>query len=193
MNQILFKDRNEFRKWLEINHDGKDGLWLVFDKTGENKTLTAAQALEEALCFGWIDGQIKSIDEMQYVKYFKERRKGSVWSARNKDIVSKLTEQGKMTQYGIEKVNQAKKDGTWDTPDREPVGEDVITILENALSCFDKAYTNYMKMAPSARKGYAMHYFMAKSEETRQKRLIEIKDRLEKNMKPMEKDKSIPL
>lgn len=189
MNQIQFSDRDEFRRWLEINHAGKDGLWLVFDKTGKNKSLTAAEALEEALCFGWIDGQIKSIDDEQYIKYFKERRKGSVWSARNKDIVSKLVEQGRMTRFGIEKVNQAKKDGTWDTPDREPVGDDVITNLENALSGFDKASYNYERMAPSARKGYAMHYFMAKSEETRQKRLNEIKERLEKNLKPMEKER----
>lgn len=190
MNQKQFGDRNEFRKWLETNHSAGEGLWLVFDKTEEKKSLAAAEALEEALCFGWIDGQIKSLDDSKYIKYFKERRKGSVWSQRNKNIVSKLSEQGKMTEFGLEKVEQAKKDGTWDTPLREPVSDDAAGDLECALKDHEKAYANYVKMAPSARRTYAMHYLTAKSEETKKKRLLEIIDRLEKNLKPMEKDNS---
>jgi uncharacterized protein YdeI (YjbR/CyaY-like superfamily) len=189
MIQKQFADKSEFRKWLETNYNSGEGIWLVFDKT-EGKTLTAAEALEEALCFGWIDGQIKSIDDTQYIKYFKERRKDSRWSERNKDIAAKLSAQGRMTEFGLEKIAQAKKDGTWDSPRNEPAGDDVIILLENALKSHDKAYTNYMKMAPSARRVYAMHYSTAKAEETRNKRLLEITDRLEKNLKPMEKDKS---
>lgn len=188
MTQILFSDRNEFRRWLDINHGNGEGIWLVFDKSVEKKSLSAAEALEEALCFGWIDGQIKSIDETIYLKYFKERRKGSVWSDRNKKIVDLLIKKGVMTEYGLIKIDQAKKDGTWDAPQNQPISEDVLTSLENDLRSNPMAYENYMKMAPSARKGYAMHYHMAKSEETKKKRLVEIADRLERNLKPMEKD-----
>jgi uncharacterized protein YdeI (YjbR/CyaY-like superfamily) len=146
--------------------------------------------LEEALCFGWIDGQIKSLDETKYIKYFKERRNGSMWSEKNKNIAVKLIAQGIMTDYGMVKITQAKKDGTWDESSKIPVNDDVVDNLTRELTGFDKAYANYIKMAPSARRGYAMHYFMAKSEDTKQKRLGEIIERLEKNLKPMEKDKS---
>ena len=189
MVQKQFVDRNEFRAWLGSNYNCGEGIWLIFDKTEEKKSLTAAQALEEALCYGWIDGQIKSIDDTMYIKYFKERRKGSMWSERNKNIIAKLSDQGKMTEFGLEKIAQAKKDGTWDNPDKEPASDEAVNNLENALAGHQTAYENYLKMAPSARRGYAMHYLTAKSVETRIKRLHEIIERLEKNLKPMEKDK----
>jgi uncharacterized protein YdeI (YjbR/CyaY-like superfamily) len=190
MIQKQFADRNEFRTWQEANYNSGEGLWLIFDKTEKKSSPTAAEALEEALCFGWIDGQIKSIDDTEYIKYFKERRKGSMWSDRNKKIIAELSKQGMMTQYGLAKIDEAKTDGTWDAPAPQPSSEDFISLLENALKSNEIAYANFMKMAPSARKGYAMHYSTAKSEETRSKRLLEIMDRLEKNLKPMEKDKS---
>lgn len=189
MVQKLFADRDEFRTWLEANYNCGEGVWLVFDKTEAKKTLTAVEALEEALCYGWIDGQIKSIDDTHYIKYFKERRKGSMWSERNKNIVAKLTAQGKMSEPGLKKISQAKNDGTWETPEKEPVSAVTVNDLENALKDNPLAHENYIKMAPSARRGYAMHYLAAKSEETRIKRLHEIADRLEKNLKPMEKEK----
>jgi uncharacterized protein YdeI (YjbR/CyaY-like superfamily) len=72
MNRILFKDRAEFRKWLTTNALSNEGVWLVFGKKGSVDTIKASEALEEALCFGWIDGQIKSVDNNTYIKYFKQ-------------------------------------------------------------------------------------------------------------------------
>ena len=81
MNEILkFTDRDEFRAWLNEHCLSGDGVWLLFGKTEEVKTITALQALEEALCFGWIDGQMQSLDDKSYKKYFSARRKKSKWS-----------------------------------------------------------------------------------------------------------------
>jgi uncharacterized protein YdeI (YjbR/CyaY-like superfamily) len=76
--ELVFANRSSFREWLGANGVTSDGVWLVFDKTKERKTLTANEALEEALCFGWIDGQMQSVDDTKYIKYFARRRPNSV-------------------------------------------------------------------------------------------------------------------
>jgi uncharacterized protein YdeI (YjbR/CyaY-like superfamily) len=106
--QILFLDREEFRKWLLENHHVSKGIWLVFGKAGKLKTLKPDEALEEALCFGWIDGQLSSIDDAKYLKKFTPRRKGSRWSERNRNLTSPLIENGKMTETGLTAIEQAK-------------------------------------------------------------------------------------
>ena len=81
MNEHLqFTSRNEFRNWLTANGASSDGVWLLFGKSDGPKTLKANEALEEALCFGWIDGQMKSLDNKSYAKYFSRRRQNSKWS-----------------------------------------------------------------------------------------------------------------
>jgi len=110
--QILFPDREEFRKWLLENHNVSKGIWLVFGKAGRLKTLKADEALEEALCFGWIDGQFIIIGDEEYLKKFTPRRKGSKWSERNRGIVNRLIENGNMTEYGLVAIEQAKRDCT---------------------------------------------------------------------------------
>lgn len=85
MNNLLsFPDRASFRQWLSDNGTNSDGVWLLFGKKGGPKTLTANEALEEALCFGWIDGVMKSIDDQSYKKYFASRRANSKWSEKIK-------------------------------------------------------------------------------------------------------------
>src|SRR3972149_4601718 len=95
--QVVFSDRQEFREWLYANHSISKGVWLVFSKVNSLKTLKAGEALEEALCFGWIDGQIKSLDEEKYVKKFTPRTKDSKWSDVNRILASRLIERGRMT------------------------------------------------------------------------------------------------
>lgn len=114
--EMLFESRDEFREWLVKNHAVSQGIWMVFGKDGLLKTIKTDEALEEALCFGWIDGQIKSIDQAKYVKKFTPRRKGSVWSEKNKKLVKALTENGKMTASGIAAVELAKKGRTMEHP-----------------------------------------------------------------------------
>jgi uncharacterized protein YdeI (YjbR/CyaY-like superfamily) len=119
MNEKMFKSREEFRKWLAENALSDNGIWLVFDKQKKSSSLSANEALEEALCFGWIDGQMESIDEKKYKKYFKQRRKDSNWSDKNKKLIEKLESQKIMTKYGKEKVKYAKENGFWDLPKKE--------------------------------------------------------------------------
>jgi uncharacterized protein YdeI (YjbR/CyaY-like superfamily) len=184
-DQILFTDREEFRKWLSENHGVSKGIWLVFGKAGKVKTLKADEALEEALCFGWIDGQLNSIDDAKYLKKFTPRRKGSKWSERNKGITSRLIENGQMTEYGTMAIEQAKRDGTWDLPNREPISDGQIEILTGALQGAEPALSNFTKMPLSVRRTYTAMYLDAKKEETRIRRLERIIERLNENKKPM--------
>ena len=93
MSAIMeFADRKEFRQWLSDHYLSNAGVWLLFGKAGGPKTIKASEALEEALCFGWIDGQMQSIDDKTYKKYFSLRRKNSKWSDKNKALVKSLEE-----------------------------------------------------------------------------------------------------
>lgn len=184
--ELDFESREAFRAWLVENHQQSKGIWLVFGKAGMLKSIQPDEALEEALCFGWIDGQIARVDDNRYKKKFTPRRKGSAWSARNRALAAGLMENGKMTDAGRAAVEQAKKDGTWELPQPEPISEEQIAILVAALSGADLALENFLKMPLSARKTYTALYLDAKKEETRIKRLGHIIERLENNLKPME-------
>ncbi|MDR0573402.1 MAG: YdeI/OmpD-associated family protein [Tannerella sp.] len=187
MNEKNFKNRKEFRKWLMKNALSNDGIWIVFDKQKESTTISATEALEEALCFGWIDGQMESIDEQYYRKYFKQRRKDSRWSEKNKKLTEKLESKNIMTEYGSEKVKYAKEHGFWDSSEKEELTDEHIHQFENMIKPYEPAYTNFIKMAKSARKAYTGSYFWgAKTEEGKQKRFNTIIERLNLNLNPME-------
>lgn len=186
MNDILtFKDRVAFHEWLKENSTSSDGVWLLFGKKGGPVTLTAHEALEEALCFGWIDGQMKSLDEKTYKKYFSIRRTNSNWSEKNKALVKELEKQGKMTDLGRTKIEDAKKNGQWDKPKAQSVTEEQISFLSGVLKEYEPAYTNFMAMSPSVKKTYTRAYYDAKTDSGREKRIVWMVDRLNKNLKPM--------
>lgn len=183
--QFQFASREEFRVWLSKCCLSVQGIWLVFGKKGGPKTLSASEALEEALCFGWIDGQMKSIDETVYIKYFAQRRKGSNWSEKNKGLIESLEKQGRMTDHGRAKVEEAKKRGTWDAPKPQPFTDEDISVLTQVLKGTEPAYTNFMAMSSSIKATYTALYLSARSDETRVKRLARITERLNNNLKPM--------
>ncbi len=184
-NQMLFPSRAEFRAWLAENHAVNTGIWIVFGKAGKLKTVRPGEALEEALCFGWIDGQIKSIDDSRYMKRFTPRRKGSKWSEKNRGLAANLIEQGKMTEHGLAAIAQAKKGGTWEVPKGAPMADDQADAFVQALAGCEPAFTNFQKMSPSVRRTYTAHYLSAKGEDTRKRRLEQIVARLNDNKKPM--------
>ena len=96
-----FSDREEWRQWLQENYDRESEVWFVFPlKTSGETAISYNDAVEEALCFGWIDGQIRSIDETKYLKYFARRRAKSVWSEKNKKTIDMLRSKGVMTEWG---------------------------------------------------------------------------------------------
>src|SRR5690606_16126198 len=106
------KDRNEWRQWLEQNHEKLSEIYLVFYKLSTKKpTVTYEEAVEEALCFGWIDGIRKGIDDETYMNRFTPRKPKSMWSVVNKDRVEKLIAEGKMTDAGLKLVEIAKQNG----------------------------------------------------------------------------------
>ncbi len=111
---ISFKNSLTWRKWLDENHATVDGVWLKLYKKGSGiATVTYAEALDEALCYGWIDGQKKAYDEDSFLQKFTPRRAKSLWSKRNVDLVARLTEQKLMMPAGIALVEQAQQDGRW--------------------------------------------------------------------------------
>ncbi len=182
---LTFANREEFRKWLCDNCKSSEGVWLLFGKSGGPKTIKADEALEEALCFGWIDGQMQSIDDKTYKKYFAERRVKSKWSDKNKALVKSLEERGLMTDFGREKIEEAKQNGQWDAPDLMSLGEEAIAVLSALLQEYEPANTNFQAMPLSVKKTYARAYFDAKTDAGKQKRLAWIVDRLNKNLRPM--------
>ena len=185
MNDVLiFANREEFRRWLNDNCLSDDGVWLLFGKNGGSKTIKAEEALEEALCFGWIDGQMQSIDDKTYKKYFAKRRAKSKWSDKNKALVKSLEERGLMTAFGREKIEEAKQNGQWDAPDLMSLGTEEIAVLSELLKAYEPAYANFQAMPLSVKKTYTRAYFDAKTDAGKQKRLVWIVDRLNKNLKP---------
>lgn len=183
--QLLFLDREEFRQWLSANHDTSPGIWLILGKSGKLKTVKADEALEEALCFGWIDGLIKSVDDTRYIKKFSRRRKGSKWSVKNREAAEKLVSEGKMAEPGLAAIKEAKKSGNWDLPERETATDDQVQILTDAINGAEPALSNFLNMPLSIRRTYTMFYLDAKKEETRVRRLEKIIGRLNENKGPM--------
>jgi len=183
--ELLFSSREDFREWLKINAQTSQGVWLIFGKSKALVTITANDALEEALCFGWIDGQMKSIDSIKYMKYFAKRRPKSVWSEKNKKTVRVLRDKGLMTESGENAIRSAKQNGLWDTLKDNPITDENIESFAEKLSGISPAYDNFNNMSPSVQRTYAGRYFSFKTEEARQRDFDRIVDRLNKNLKPM--------
>lgn len=186
MNNIMeFANREAFRAWLSQNCLTSDGIWLLFGKAGGPKTIKAGEALEEALCFGWIDGQMQRIDDKSYKKYFSLRRENSKWSEKNKALVKALEERGIMTDFGRKKIEEAKENGQWNAPKPAPVTEEQIIQLSALLEGYEPAFTNFQAMSLSVKKTYTRAYLDAKTDAGREKRIAWMVDRLDRNLKPM--------
>lgn len=183
-NELHFATRADFRAWLSKQYSTSAGVWLIFDKG--ISTLTATEALEEALCFGWIDGQIRKINDKTYHKYFAPRRSKSKWSEKNKALAEKLEKHGFMTDAGRAKILEAKQNGQWNAPDLMKLTNDQVAQLTNLIKSHEPAYNNFQKMPPSTRKTYARAYFDAKTPAGREKRLAWIINRLNKDLRPMQ-------
>ena len=177
--ELQFTSRADFRVWLSDNAEIGSGVWLIFGKTKAVKTLTANEALEEALCFGWIDGVMKSIDETKYRKYFAPRRAKSVWSVKNKAAIEKLREKGLMTSLGERAIEIAKENGKWDERTAESQQEQ-IDFLKDKLVGFPAAHNSFEKLPPSAQLANMRRYTSVKSEEKRAQILADIINELGK-------------
>ena len=114
LKSFYAKDRKTWRKWLEKNHAKSPGIWLIYYKKNSGKTRVAYDdAVEEALCFGWIDSTMRPLDEHSFIQRFSPRKPKSNWSALNKKRIEKLIKEGLMSTAGLEKINLAKNNGSW--------------------------------------------------------------------------------
>ena len=184
MRQLYLSDINQWRKWLSAYHKSEPGIWLVFYKKGTSKpTIPYEAAVEEALCFGWIDSIIKKIDEEKYARKLTPRKDGSYWSALNRKRAAKMIKQGKMTKAGLAKIEAAKKNGLWNRDGRPQIKLDVPPELAKALARNKKAKENFDGLAASYRRHYMGWIATAKRPETKKKRVSEAIALLEKGKK----------
>lgn len=168
---LTFASREAWRAWLEAHHAIAQEAWLLHSKKKAVKRfLTYEEAVEEALCFGWIDGLLRSIDDESYVLRYSPRTRRSVWSETNKRRVEKLIGEERMTAAGYEKIAEAKANGEWDAATaREDVGalpEDLIQELTS-----NDAWASFEKWPASRKKQYLYWLNSARRPETRQKRI----------------------
>jgi len=173
--EVLYDmDRARWRKWLEKNHGQASSVWLVLVKKGaKRKGITYVEAVEEALCFGWIDSRPNVLDEERFKIHMSPRKPNSVWARSNKERVRKLIEQGLMTPAGMERVEAAKRNGSWG------IIEEVDSLkapeeLEKALLAHPPAKANFESFIPSYRKQAIYWVLSAKRLETKARRAEEI-------------------
>jgi uncharacterized protein YdeI (YjbR/CyaY-like superfamily) len=150
-------DREAWRGWLEANHGSVSAVWLRFAKKGSpTPTVTYAQAIEEALCYGWIDGQARGYDEHFYLQRFTPRRPKSRWSQVNREKATRLLEEGRMSPAGLAQIEAAKADGRWDAAYPAQSRAEVPDDFQNALDENPDARRFFETLTGSAR--YAFLY-----------------------------------
>ena len=173
MNEILrFRSPSEFRKWLAANHHQSEGIWLrIFKRDAGEFSVSYAEALDEALCFGWIDGQKKSHDDSSWLQRFTRRRARSNWSSINTQHAERLIQAGRVKAPGQAAIDAAKKDGRWasayDSQSNAIFPEDFLAALRRNKKA--KAFLESLSKANR----YAIAYRLqtAKKAETKQKRM----------------------
>src|SRR3954447_19607293 len=167
------QSRAEWRNWLEANYATSRGVWLVSYKTVTGKPRVSYDAaVEEALCFGWIDSRANTLDEERTLQWFSPRKPGSAWSGLNKRRIKALIEQGLMTPAGLAKIEAAKQDGTWAIYDAIEAME-TPADLEEALKAKGPAYDYFQAFNASSKKQILFWIASAKRPETRAKRIEE--------------------
>lgn len=176
--------RADWRSWLAANHDRETEIWLVYNKrhTGEPR-VEYDDAVEEALCFGWIDSVVRTIDADRYAQKFTPRKARSKWSASNRERFARMVREGRMTPAGLAKAPPPEEDGPAAQSPAKRVGDSVPGYIEEALRANGAAWTNFSNLAPSYRRLYVGWIEDAKKEETRRKRLVEAVSLLERNKK----------
>ncbi|MGB5237460.1 MAG: YdeI/OmpD-associated family protein [Flavobacteriaceae bacterium] len=174
IQELYFETSELWRTWLEKNHDKSTGVYLIFYKVGhENASMRWAQAVREALCFGWIDSTVKSLGNGKRRQYFCPRKPKSTWSKLNKTYIKELTVLGLMHSSGKRKIKEAKKDKSWYALDNVENGV-IPDDLQKAFDLNPKAYDNYKHFTWSNQKSYLYWLQQAKRAETRSKRIAEI-------------------
>jgi uncharacterized protein YdeI (YjbR/CyaY-like superfamily) len=173
-----------FRAWLKKNHRTSDGIWIKFYKKGSGvKSINYAEALDEALCYGWIDSQTKSFDKKAYLQKFSARRSKSLWSKRNREHVARLIKEGRMTEAGLAEIDAAKKDGRWDAAYDSSANMVIPEDFMKELVRNKKAQAFFKTLNKTNLYAIGWRLQTAKKEETRLRRIMAIIEQLEKGKK----------
>ncbi|TSJ41340.1 YdeI/OmpD-associated family protein [Fluviicola chungangensis] len=187
MNEITIfypENRNEWRRWLEENHLREQAVWVVFySKASKKSTVTWSEAVDEALCFGWIDSKKVSVDSEISRQFFSKRKTQSTWSKINKEKVERLIDAGLMMEAGYKSIELAKENGSWtilDSVEELIIPED----LERAFELQEGSRAFFLSLSKSVRKMMLAWLVLAKRPETRQKRIDEIVESAAQKRKP---------
>lgn len=182
---VFFKDRAAWRAWLDKYHDKRSEIWvLAYKRNSGTKCMSYVEALEGALCYGWIDSRMRRIDDEKHMWRFAPRKPNSIWSLSNRKRAEQLIREGRMAAAGLAKINAARKTGEWQRayiaskPPRMPK-ELKEALMEDAL-----AWKNFRKFAKSYRTMYIRWVLDARTESTRNKRIREVVRRARINRKP---------
>ena len=180
---LYVTNRADWRQWLQAHHQSETEVWLIYYKKHSGQArIPYDDAVEEALCFGWIDSVIQRIDDEKYAQKYSPRRPGSQWSALNIGRMHKMIEAGMMTEAGLAKIDPALIGAPAKSRKRQ-LELAVPPFMQQALMASPQAWENFCNLAPSYRRQYIGWISAAKREETRQKRLQEAIALLERNEK----------
>jgi uncharacterized protein YdeI (YjbR/CyaY-like superfamily) len=169
---ISFATAKAVRVWFKKNHTKSDGMWLrFFKKATGKKTVSYAEALDEALCVGWIDGQVKKYDEQSWIQKFTPRRKRSLWSKRNKEHVARLISEKRIQPAGLAAIAAAKKDGRWESAYDSPKNMQVPMDFLRQIKKNKKAHEFFKTLNKSNTYAIAWHLQTARKPETRRRRM----------------------
>ena len=176
--------KQQLRKWLQKNHLIKDAVWLIFYKKHTGKpSVVWTDAVDEALCFGWIDSKGETIDKDTFRQYFCKRKPTSTWSKINKQKIETLTAKGLMTEAGFKVIEIAKQNGSWTILD-EAEELTVPAELEKAFEKFENSKDHFSSLSKSKKKVLLYWIALAKTEATRQKRILEIAENASQKQQP---------
>lgn len=179
-----FHSQELWRGWLETHHAVSDGLWLrIFKKASGKQTITYAQALDEALCYGWIDGQKRKYDELSFLQKFTPRRPKSLWSKRNREHITRLRKAKRMMPAGLSAVEAAQKDGRWEQAYDPPSTMTVPADFLKELKKRKKAYAFFKTLNKTNTYAIAWRLRTAKKPDTRERRMKQFFEMLENGKK----------
>jgi uncharacterized protein YdeI (YjbR/CyaY-like superfamily) len=174
----------DWRVWLQAHHETRQSVWLIYHKKHTGVlSLTWSQAVDEALCFGWIDSQAKPIDADKYMQFFCRRKPTSAWSRVNKEKITRLTAAGLMAPAGLARIEAAKQNGSWTLLD-EVEALVIPPDLAAALHARPAASHFFESLSKTDKRNILQWLVLAKRPETRQKRLAEIAERASQQLKP---------
>lgn len=181
---IAFSCQEDWERWLDKNHESSNGLWIKFAKKASGiLSITPAEALDVALCYGWIDGQRDKFDENYYLNKYTHRRPKSLWSKRNREIVARLEKENRMKPVGIKEVEAAKADGRWEKAYDSPANMKIPGDFLKELAKDKKAEAFFKTLNKTNQYAVAWRLQTAKKPETRERRMKKILEMMEKGEK----------